>query len=111
MYRGARSASSTGRTNLGSGRLTCLAVQLARSRPVSQLRPFGTITSKSDQSLEKIEVKVAEEYSTGRGKEKKTKTFDLGGDASRQRLPDQGERDQDGRLPGPLQDPQVDRGH
>jgi len=37
-----------------------------------------TITSKSDQSLEKIELKVAEEYSTGRGKEKKTKTFDLG---------------------------------
>src|SRR5215813_13748902 len=37
-----------------------------------------TITSKSDQSLEKIEVKVAEEFSTGRGAEKKTTTYDLG---------------------------------
>ena len=37
-----------------------------------------TLTSKSDQYVRKIEVEVIEEYTTGRGEDKKTKKYDLG---------------------------------
>ena len=36
------------------------------------------LTTKSDQELVKLKVKMIEEYTTGRGDEKKTKEFDLG---------------------------------
>ncbi|MCB9235362.1 MAG: sporulation protein [Bacteroidia bacterium] len=40
----------------------------------------GTVilTTKSDQEIKEIEIKVLEEYTTGRGDDKKTKTFTLG---------------------------------
>ncbi len=37
-----------------------------------------TLTSKSDQQLQEIEVKLVESWSTGRGDDKTTKEFDLG---------------------------------
>ena len=37
-----------------------------------------TLTTKSEQEVKEIEVKIFEEYTTGRGDDKKTKTFTLG---------------------------------
>ena len=37
-----------------------------------------TLTTKSEQEVKEIKVKIFEEYTTGRGDDKKTKTFDLG---------------------------------
>ena len=37
-----------------------------------------TLTTKSDQQIIDLEIKLVEKYTTGRGEEKKTKEFDLG---------------------------------
>ena len=37
-----------------------------------------TMTTKSEQEIKEVVVKIFEEYTTGRGDDKKTKTFDLG---------------------------------
>lgn len=44
----------------------------------SEIKGSVEITAKSDQALDHIEIKLEEEHTTGRGDDKKTKTYELG---------------------------------